>query len=156
MDIPVLLAALPFPIRFAAKKSLFRVPFLGWHLRRAGHVAIDRENAHAAMRALDLTAERMRDGAGLVFFPEGRISQDGRLADFRRGAFLLARRSGASLVPVTILGTRAVLGPSSWTLRPGPVEVTVGDPIVPGSADLSDLASRVRVRVQAQGTVPLA
>lgn len=156
MDIPVLLAALPFPFRFAAKKSLFRVPFLGWHLRRAGHVAIDRENPRAAIRALDQTVERVRGGLPLVVFPEGRISQDGRLADFRRGAFLLARRTGANLVPVTILGARAVLGPSSWTLRPGPIEVTLGEPIAPEEAALSELASRVRTEVQTQGTTPLA
>ena len=144
IDIPVLLAALPVPFRFAAKKSLFRIPFLGWHLRRAGHVPIDRENPRAALRALDGSAQSIRTGLPVVVFPEGRISQDGNLAGFKRGAFFLAERTGASLVPVAIRGTRDILKPSSWILRSGPVEVTVG-PVIP-SNEVSVEALRLQVR----------
>ena len=52
MDIPIVLVAVPIQFRFAAKKELFRIPFLGWHLRRSGHVPIDRENPRAAIRSL--------------------------------------------------------------------------------------------------------
>src|SRR5262245_60379016 len=62
MDIPIILAALPFQFRFAAKKQLFRYPFLGWHLRRSGHVPIDRENPHAAVKSLREAAAAVRHG----------------------------------------------------------------------------------------------
>src|SRR5579872_6371321 len=57
MDIPIVLVALPIQFRFAAKKELFRTPFLGWHLRRSGHVSIDRENPRAAIRSLAQAAK---------------------------------------------------------------------------------------------------
>jgi 1-acyl-sn-glycerol-3-phosphate acyltransferase len=152
MDIPVLLAALPFELRFTAKKSLFRLPFLGWHLRRAGHVRIDRENPRAALRALDGTVPRIREGLPVVVFPEGKISQDGRMGEFRRGAFLLAERSGADLVPVTIRGTRGILAPGSWTVRGGRVRVTIGPAVASHTMPAERLRSVIRERV-ARGRV---
>src|SRR5215475_523207 len=69
MDIPIALAALPFQFRFTPKKQLFRYPFLGWHLRRSGHVPIDRENPRAAVRALRQAASSIRSGSPVVIFP---------------------------------------------------------------------------------------
>jgi 1-acyl-sn-glycerol-3-phosphate acyltransferase len=146
MDIPVLLAALPFQFRFAAKKSLFRVPFLGWHLRRAGHVSIDRENPRAALRALDGSARWVGEGLPVAVFPEGRISPDGSLAEFKRGAVRLAERTGADLAPITIRGTRDVLRPGSWIVRRGQVEVTIG-PRVPSSLSSGESRALVRERI---------
>src|SRR6516165_10852130 len=71
MDTPIVLAALPFQFRFTPKKQLFRYPFLGWHLRRSGHVPIDRENPHAAVRSLRDAAETIKDGVPILIFPEG-------------------------------------------------------------------------------------
>jgi len=151
MDIPVLLAALPFQFRFAAKKSLFGVPFLGWHLRRAGHVPIDRENPRAALRALDGTVDGVRRGLPVVVFPEGRVSQDGALGEFKRGAFILAERAGAALVPITILGTRAILRPGSWVVRGGEVEVTIGAEVPSTTMSAAEMRSSVRERILSQG-----
>src|SRR5262245_8240095 len=66
MDIPIILASLPFQFRFAAKKQLFRYPFLGWHLRRSGHVPIDRENPHAAVKSLREAANAVRRGISII------------------------------------------------------------------------------------------
>ncbi len=85
MDIPIVLAALPFQFRFAAKKQLFRYPFLGWHLRRSGHVPIDRENPRAAVKSLREAAEQIRQGTPVVIFPEGGTSLDGSIKPFKGG-----------------------------------------------------------------------
>src|SRR5262249_57282771 len=85
MDIPIVLAALPVQFRFAAKKELFRIPFLGWHLRRSGHVPIDRENPRAAIRSLSKAAKTIEDGTPLVIFPAGGTSQDGSIRPFLGG-----------------------------------------------------------------------
>lgn len=154
MDIPVLLAALPFQFRFTAKKSLFRVPFLGWHLRRAGHVPIDRENPRAALRALDGSARWVREGLPVVVFPEGRISRDGKLAEFKRGAFHLAERTGAFLVPIAIRGTREILAPDSWNLRGGGVEVTIGPPVASNTMSTALMRSEIRERILSQMSGP--
>ena len=85
MDIPIVLAAMPFQFRFAAKKELFRYAFLGWHLRRSGHVPIDRENPRAAVKSLREAAETIRKGTPVVIFPEGGTSLDGSIRPFKGG-----------------------------------------------------------------------
>jgi 1-acyl-sn-glycerol-3-phosphate acyltransferase len=149
MDIPIILAALPVQFRFAAKKQLFRYPFLGWHLRRSGHVPVDRENPHAAVKSLREAAEKIRQGTPVVIFPEGGTSLDGSIKPFKGGGFVLATQSGAEVIPVTITGSRAVLAPKTYHVRGGAVGVTVGKPI--GSRDLSaaELAKRVREEILA-------
>src|SRR2546426_7557153 len=129
MDIPILLAALPFQFRFAAKEELFRYPFLGWHLRRSGHVPIDRENPHAAVKSLREAAEMIKRGAPILIFPEGATSRDGSIRPFKGGGFMLATRSNAEVVPVTIRGSRAVLVPRTYHVRGGSVDIVIGQPI---------------------------
>src|SRR5205814_2733960 len=108
MDTPIMLAALPIQFRFTPKKELFRIPFLGWHLRRSGHVPIDRENPHAAVKSLREAANTVRQGKPVVIFPEGGTSHDGAIKPFKGGGFMLATKSDAAVVPVTIRGSRAV------------------------------------------------
>jgi len=147
MDIPILLAALPFQFRFAAKKELFRYPFLGWHLRRSGHVPIDRENPHAAVRSLRDAAETIKDGVPILIFPEGGTSRDGSIKPFRGGGFMLAAKSNADVVPVTIRGSRAVLVPKTYHVCGGTVEIVIGKPILSEGLSTTELANRVRQEV---------
>lgn len=144
MDIPVLLKALPVPIRFAAKKELFRVPFLGWHLGRGGHVPVDRMNPAAAVRVLDHSVDSIRRGIAVVIFPEGRTSQDGEIGSFKGGAFVIAERSGAEIIPVTIQGTRSVLAPRSYKVKAGNVKVTIGERLASNDMSLDHMAAQVR------------
>ena len=144
MDIPIILAALPFQFRFAAKKQLFRYPFLGWHLRRSGHVPVDRENPHAAFKSLREAADTIKKGSPVVIFPEGGTSFDGSIKPFKGGGFLLATKSNAEAVPITIRGSRPVLVPKTYHVRGGDVEVTVGKPIVSTGFSAAALANRVR------------
>src|SRR5688572_28712959 len=155
MDTPIILAALPFPFRFAAKKELFRIPFLGWHLRRSGQVPIDRQNPHAAVRAIRAAGGELRRGASLVFFPEGGTSLDGAIKPFKAGGFLLAARSRADVVPVTIRGSRDVLAPKTYHVRAGEVEVTFGKPTPSTEVSPVELASQIRgeiIRTFSKGT----
>jgi 1-acyl-sn-glycerol-3-phosphate acyltransferase len=149
MDIPIILAALPFQFRFAAKKPLFRYPFLGWHLRRSGHVPIDRENPHAAVKSLREAADTIRRGTPVVIFPEGGTSRDGSIKPFKGGGFMLATKSDAAAVPVTIRGSRAVLVPATYHVRGGFVDVVVGDPIPSEGVLPAELANRVREEIVA-------
>lgn len=147
MDIPILLASIPIQFRFAAKKELFKIPFLGWHLRRSGHVPIDRENPRAAIKSMAQAAESIRSGRPLAIFPEGGTSLDGIIKPFKGGGFLLATRSGAGTVPVTIRGSRAVLTPRTYHVRGGVVDVTIGVPIESSGLSNADLAEKVREKM---------
>ena len=131
-DIFVLVAALPGRVRFVAKKELGGIPIFGraWHA--CGHIAIDRDDRRSAIESLDRAAERVRtDGLAITLFPEGTRSADGRLQDFKKGAFALATKSGFPIVPVGITGTRHIMPKGSFRVRGGPVRVRVGDPIDP-------------------------
>src|SRR3989442_1638376 len=147
MDIPIVRAALPFQFRFAAKKQLFRYPFLGWHLRRSGHVPIDRENPHAAVKSLREAADTIRHGTPVVIFPEGGTSRDGDIKPFKGGGFMLASKSDAQVVPITIRGSRAALMPKTYHVRGGNVDVIVGRPISSQGLAMGELANRVREEV---------
>jgi 1-acyl-sn-glycerol-3-phosphate acyltransferase len=147
MDTPIVLAALPFQFRFTPKKQLFRYPFLGWHLRRSGQLAIDRERPVAALRSLTEAADSIRNGSPVVIFPEGGTSRDGSIKPFKGGGFMLAMKANAQLVPVTIRGSRPVLVPKTYHVKSGSVEVIIGKPISSEGESVSDLAKRVREEI---------
>jgi 1-acyl-sn-glycerol-3-phosphate acyltransferase len=146
MDTPVVLANIPVQFRFLAKRGLFQIPFLGWHLTRAGHIPVPREDARAAVRTMTLAAQVIRErGVSLLIFPEGGRSQDGTLASFKEGAAFIAIRAGVQLIPIGLKGTREVLPFGSAHIRRGSVTMRIGDPI-----STSDLAMNDRVRVTAE------
>lgn len=139
MDIPAMLGYLPAQLRIAAKKSLFRIPFMGWHLSRAGHIPIDRKSHENAVAALNRAADYLHDGICVFIFPEGTRSRTGELQPFKKGGFKLALQAGAPIVPVTIIGTRQVLPIDSIIFRPGPIEMYVGRPIPTKGLNENDL-----------------
>jgi 1-acyl-sn-glycerol-3-phosphate acyltransferase len=130
MDTPVVLGNVPVQFRFLAKRGLFMIPFLGTHLQRAGHIPVFRGNARQNLKTLGMAAETVQKrGISLLIFPEGGRSQDGALRQFSEGAAYIAIKAGVPLVPLTLLGTRAVLPFGSGLPRPGRVRMLVGNPI---------------------------
>jgi 1-acyl-sn-glycerol-3-phosphate acyltransferase len=145
-DIPVVFASLPFQLRIIAKESLGRFPFLGWHLRRSGHLLVDRRNPDRA-GILRRWKSLVGEGLSVIVFPEGTRSTDGRVGPFKAGSFLLAIEAGLPLVPLTVDGSRGVMSKGHLTTRPGRVRLIVHEPIPTAGLDVSDaraLASRVR------------
>jgi 1-acyl-sn-glycerol-3-phosphate acyltransferase len=144
-DIPILFATVPRPLRIIAKAALGRVPFIGWHLRRAGHLLVDRTNPGAAIvkKMQRMTA----DGASLIVFPEGSRSRNGELGKFKGGVFLLALETGLPIVPISVSGSRAVMPPGRVAVHPSHVCVTMHEPIATTGMTREDaraLAARVR------------
>jgi 1-acyl-sn-glycerol-3-phosphate acyltransferase len=132
-DIPIVFWSLPYQIRIIAKESLGRVPFLGWHLRRTGHMLVDRRRPDRA-GIFDRASKLMRQGLSLIVFPEGTRSRDGRVAPFKGGSFYLALEAGLPVVPISIVGSRHVMLKGRLTTYPGRVRLIVHEPI-----DTSDL-----------------
>jgi len=129
MDIPILYKALPVEFRFLVKKELFRIPLLGFAMKTAGYIPIDRSGGRAAVKSMKEAAARLREGASIVVFPEGTRTLDGRLQEYKEGGFMLAVKSGCPVVPVAIRGSFDILKKGSFIARPGEVEVIVGRPI---------------------------
>lgn len=129
MDTPLVLANIPVQFRFLAKRSLYKVPFIGSHLRRAGHIPVEREDPRASLRTLAEAARIVRErGVSLLVFPEGSRSR-GQLGEFKEGAAYLAIKAGVPLVPLGIQGTEKILPTGSLTVLPGPAILRIGRPI---------------------------
>jgi 1-acyl-sn-glycerol-3-phosphate acyltransferase len=138
MDTPAIVSSLPLQFRFFAKKGLFSIPFLGWHLSRAGHIPVIRGDARASLKSMSEGAKMMRErGISLLLFPEGgRVSSGMR--SFREGAAYIAIKAGVPVVPIGLINTREVLPMHTLVIRPGAVEMHVGDPIPTEGMKLQD------------------
>jgi 1-acyl-sn-glycerol-3-phosphate acyltransferase len=128
-DILVLLATLPMQVRFLAKRSVFRVPVLGWSIAAAGFVPVDRGDRSRGAATVEAALQRLEGGRSVVIFPEETRTRDGELLPFKRGAAHLALKSGLPLLPIGIAGTFRILPRGTWDIHTGPVLVSVGNPI---------------------------
>lgn len=131
LDILALFVALKeTPFVFAAKRELFKVPCIGWHLRLAGYVEVDRQNRERAISAYAKAARQVRErGTVVTVYPEGTRSKDGSVHPFKKGAFVLAIESQAPLVPVAVDGAQHALRKHSLRLYGHPIRVVVGKTI---------------------------
>ncbi|HTS65193.1 MAG TPA: lysophospholipid acyltransferase family protein [Candidatus Acidoferrales bacterium] len=138
MDIPAFLAHLPYQFRFFAKLGLYRIPFIGTHLRRAGHLPVDRSSARASLKSM---TEGARIIAGrrisVLLFPEGGRCPQG-LRQFKEGAAYIAIKAGVPVVPMALAGMREKLPMESIHLRSGTVELRIGHPIPTTGMDIGD------------------
>ncbi len=135
-DILSLSANLPIQFRWIAKKSLFNVPFMGWHMGRSGYIPIDRDNPREAAKSIIEAARIIQGGVNAIAFPEGTRSKTGALGSFHSGAFALALRTAVPLVPVSLEGSYRVIMPKTLQVNPGVIiRIRIDKPI-----DLSSYA----------------
>jgi 1-acyl-sn-glycerol-3-phosphate acyltransferase len=139
MDIPVLYASLPVQFRFVAKRSLFNLPFMGWHMRRSGHIPVDRDRPHEAMKSMRKVSQEIRKGKSVVLFPEGHRSRNGQLLPFKAGSFYIAILAGVPIVPITVNGTSYVLKADTYHVRAGQTEIIVHPAISTQGLTLHDV-----------------
>lgn len=128
-DIFALLSTLPVDFKFIVKQELMDLPIFGMAMRRAGYIGIERKEPRKALKSMQEAAERIRNGASVLIFPEGTRSEDGRLQSFKPGGFHLALRSGCDIVPLAITGSREIVPKGSLRIRKGTIRVAVGKEI---------------------------
>ena len=144
-DIPILFAAVPRQLRIIAKATLGRIPFIGWHLHRSGHLLVYRHNPGASIFK---KMQRMtHQGAALIVFPEGGRTEDGELLPFKPGVFLLAIENDLAIVPLSVSGGREVMPIGRLMVRPATVRITVHEPISTATLERGD-ARRLAVEVR--------
>lgn len=151
IDTPLMFGFMPRPFRILARSGLWRIPFIGWHLNRAGHLPVHRENPRLAVRNIAFAAEKVKGRRSILVFPEGGRRRSETMRRLKTGAAHIAIRSGVSLVPVAIAGTAHVLPPGSVHLRPGSVELRFGTPLQTGSIHpwtARDLTERLRAEIE--------
>jgi 1-acyl-sn-glycerol-3-phosphate acyltransferase len=154
VDIPMLLSAFPRPVRFLAKRELGEIPLFGKAMAAAGTLFIDRDDPRDAVRMLRDVGARLRDGRLVVVFPEGTRSMGGSIGEFRPGAFYIAQKSGAPVVPVYIDGGYRAIPKGSLRVRPAELLVRVLPPLSPeeGTGGSKErIAESVRARLIREG-----
>ena len=153
-DIPVIFASLPYQLRIIAKESLSRFPVLGWHLKRGGHLFVNRRHPDRT-GILKRWRALVSEGLSLIIFAEGTRSWDGRVMRFKAGSFLLAIEAGLPIVPLALVGTRRVMPKGRLRTEPADVRLIIHDPIPtsaaadPNTHDAKALAERVQAIVAA-------
>jgi len=140
----------PHDFRWIAKKELFRIPFFGPAMRRAGIIAIDRSHGREALKSLNQAARQIAAGTSVLIFPEGTRSADGKLQPFKTGAITLAIKAGVPVVPIGFSGTHDILPKGKLLVRPGEITIRIGRPILTSSYTMKDkqeLAEYLHTRV---------
>ncbi len=132
MDTPVVFSSLPFQFRILAKQSLWKWPFIGWHLQRSGQIPVDEEaGGSGSIAGLNQAIRALKSGMPLFIFPEGGRTPDGSVQSFMRGPAYISIRSRVPLVPMALIGTFELLPMHTSHFRPRPVKLVIGPPIDP-------------------------
>ena len=112
-DIPII-SCLPWEMKWVAKAELFKVPLVGWLMRLAGDIPVERTSKRSGAKVLIKALHYLREACSVMFFPEGTRSRDGRVHGFTDGAFRLAIKAQVPVLPLAIDGTQDALPKHSW------------------------------------------
>jgi 1-acyl-sn-glycerol-3-phosphate acyltransferase len=146
-DIPILIGHVPRDKGFIAKLELLKVPSFSRWMKNIGCVFIDRGDARQSLTAMNLAAERLKEGHSLVVFPEGTRSVDGTVGQFKPGSLKIAMKARVPIVPVTINGSMHIMPKGTSLIKSAIVEVVISPPLIldelPGM-DSNDITEKVR------------
>lgn len=138
VDAAVVFKTLPGNVRFLIKKEAFKIPLLSFAFRTMGMIEVDRSNPEASAQSIDRAVAEIRAGRSVILFPEGTRSRKPEILPFKKGAFVLAIKSQAPIVPFTIIGADRALPPDTILLFGGEVELIFHDPIETKGVKLED------------------
>jgi 1-acyl-sn-glycerol-3-phosphate acyltransferase len=128
-DAPAVVGAIPRRIAVLLKESLFKWPIVGQAFTLARFIPVNRADRESAIASVEKAAEAMRTGQSFLVYPEGTRSPDGRLQEFKKGAFVLAIKAGVPIVPVLCSGAHRVMAKRSLKIQPGEILVEFLAPI---------------------------
>lgn len=131
-DIWAILGYIGHNFKWLMKKSLEKIPLVGFACKKAGYVFVDDSSIHGIKETISEAENRLKGGMSVVIFPEGTRCFDGKLQPFKRGAFMLAAEFRLPVVPVTISGSFHVLPRTTYNITPGLITLTIHPPIYPG------------------------
>lgn len=152
LDILVVLTGLPLQFKFIAKKELFTIPCMGWHMWAADYIALDRGNPRSSREAVAKAHRWLDRKISILLFPEGTRSEDGEIHAFKNGAFKMAIEKRVPILPVVIDGTWAVSPKKSRTVSAwADFQMEVCDPVAVSETDTVDvLKDKIRSSMAAK------
>jgi 1-acyl-sn-glycerol-3-phosphate acyltransferase len=149
-DVPCILPNIAVQFRFLADKPVFSVPFIGYHLKRAGHLPVNEDSARESLATMSEAARIIHErGISILLFPEGERTT-GDLLPFKDGAAYIAIKAGVPIVPISLVGAGDILPRGSLLVRGGVVHMRIGDPMP--TLDLS-LQDRTRLSLSLRETI---
>ncbi len=128
-DIITLVTTLGIQFRWIIKKEILKLPIFGYALYASRNIFIDRSNTTSAIESINKGFDRLPKGVSVMVFAEGTRSSDGQIHEFKKGGFITAVARKISILPVTVNGSRRVMRKGSFTLKPGKIQIVIGDPI---------------------------
>jgi 1-acyl-sn-glycerol-3-phosphate acyltransferase len=137
-DIFSLLACLRVQFRWLAKAELFRIPILGWAMRTAGYISLDRSAKKKAYQSMEVAARKIKEGTSVIIFPEGSRSLDGALQPFMNGGFTLAIKAGVPICPIAIDGTWAIMPRTTLRIKRGNIRIVITQPLETTALTMQD------------------
>ncbi|MDQ3138886.1 MAG: 1-acyl-sn-glycerol-3-phosphate acyltransferase [Gemmatimonadota bacterium] len=146
----LLISHLPWEMKWLTKAEMFRIPVLGWELRLAGDVPIQRGFGPSAADAIARCREALANRVSVMIFPEGTRSTTADLLPFKDGAFRLAIDAGVPVLPLVIHGSSTALPKNDWRFGRSTAVVRVLEPIETTgltAADVPALKDRVRTLI---------
>ena len=153
-DIHAMASALPVKFRWVLKKELLHIPLFGWAIRCTGPIAIDRSNTAKSIEILNRGKDDiLKDGWSVLIYPEGTRTPDGNLLPFKKGAFMMAVKSGFPILPVVCNGAFKIMPKKSIGFRPGHITLTICPPISTTGMtekDVPELMNRTREAILAK------
>ncbi len=134
-DIFLVFGYLNHSFKWMMKKSLEKIPFVGYACKVSKHIMVDRSSSAAIQRTMNEAKTILQDGMSLVVFPEGSRTPDGKMKPFKRGGFMLAAEFGLPIVPLTIDGSYKVMKKSTYSINPGRITLIIHKPLPPLSME---------------------
>ncbi len=122
-------AAFRDPFVALEKASHFQWPVYGLLIRRLGNIPVHADRPISARATLKNAREALAQGISLLVFPEGTRTRTGDLGPFHKGAFYIAQRSGADMVPFTMRGSHAINRCGSLLIHPGTIDFIISPPL---------------------------
>lgn len=148
LDTMALYRVVPRPMGFVGKKSLFAIPLFGGVARALGCVPIDRTDRSRAVESVREAAALVRKGSAIAVFPEGTRGPGDRILELKKGPFYLIEEARVPVVPIGIRGTARLMPRTNTSIRPGVIEVHVGDAIPPSDTPGREARAALRKRVR--------
>jgi 1-acyl-sn-glycerol-3-phosphate acyltransferase len=147
-----LISHLPWEMKWLAKDTIFKIPFMGWIMRMAGDIPVSRGDRRSAVLALQACRDRLKKRVSVMIFPEGTRSRTAEMLPFKDGAFRLAIENGVPILPIAVAGTRYAMAKGSFQFRRATATCRVLAPIETTGCTLADLAAlkeRTRAAIDA-------
>jgi len=124
LDGPLMFLIIPRYMRIIFKKEILRIPIIGWAMKIADFIPVDRKGSQGGRKSVELaTSLILEKGYDFLIFPEGTRSLDGTMKPLKRGGFFLAINSQTDIVPVSIKGTFEIMPKGQFSVKKGVIKV---------------------------------